>query len=169
MTGKTIRRAQNPGMIREQQPIPYAHLNFRSDFLFQSAVTCDAYALPSWTVSFHMKIEVRLAQWLLASVFLVMGGYRLWLALHGVATSNNMLLLSAGEVLLGILIAAGWQLRALTLLAAALLIADAVLSHPFWRYSGGQVLATQLLQFMKNMGLVGGLILLSAAGGAKRR
>lgn len=115
-----------------------------------------------------MKIEVRLAQWLLASLFIVLGGFRLWQALHGVPTANSTLLLSSGEVLLGVLIAAGWQLRAVTLLAAALLIADAVLSHPFWRHSGG-ALAGQLLAFMKNMGLVGGLILLSAAGGAKRR
>ena len=28
-----------------------------------------------------MKPEIRLAQWLMASVFLVMGGYRLWQAL----------------------------------------------------------------------------------------
>lgn len=115
-----------------------------------------------------MKIEVRFAQWLLASVFLVMGGFRLWQALHGVPTSNTTLLLSTGEVLLGVLIAAGWQLRAMTLLAAAVLVTDAVLSHPFWRYSGG-AMGPQLLQFMKNMGLVGGLVLLSAAGGAKRR
>ncbi|MBV2210108.1 MAG: hypothetical protein KUL77_11165 [Thermomonas sp.] len=116
-----------------------------------------------------MKIEVRLAQWLLASVFIVMGGFRLWQALHGIPTSNNTLLMSTGEVLLGVLMIAGWQLRAITLLAAAALIADAALSHPFWRYSGGTVLATELLQFMKNMGLVGGLVLLSTAGGAKRR
>ncbi len=114
-------------------------------------------------------MEVRLAQWLLASVFIVMGGFRLWQALHGVATSDITLLLSTGEVVLGVLIAAGWKLRLLTLLAAALLLADAALSHPFWRYAGGQLLATQLLQFMKNMGLVGGLLLLSVAGGAKRR
>ena len=30
-----------------------------------------------------MKPEIRLAQWLMASVFLVMGGYRLWQALQG--------------------------------------------------------------------------------------
>ena len=48
------------------------------------------------------------------------------------------------------------------------LLADAALSHPFWKFSGGTQIA-QLLQFMKNMGLVGGLVLLSGAGGAKRR
>ena len=47
-------------------------------------------------------------------------------------------------------------------------MADAALSHPFWKFSGGTQM-TQLLQFMKNMGLVGGLVLLSGAGGAKRR
>ena len=115
-----------------------------------------------------MKPEVRIAQWLLAAVFVVAGGFRLWQGLHGVPTGNNTLLLSTGEVLLGVLIAAGWQLRAVTLVAAAALVADAALSHPFWKVSGGAQ-AAQLLQFMKNMGLVGGLVLLSGAGGAKRR
>ena len=116
----------------------------------------------------RMKLEVRLAQWLLAAVFLVAGGFRLWQALRGVPIGNDTLLLSTAEVLLGVLLAAGWQLRAVALLAAALLLADAALSHPFWRLSGGAQMA-QLLQFMKNMGLVGGLVLLSGAGGAKRR
>lgn len=116
----------------------------------------------------RMKLEVRLAQWLLAAVFLVAGGFRLWQALRGVPTGNDTLLLSTAEVLLGVLLAAGWQLRAVALLAAALLVADAALSHPFWKFSGGTQVA-QLLQFMKNMGLVGGLVLLSGAGGAKRR
>ena len=116
----------------------------------------------------RMKLEVRLAQWLLAAVFLVAGGFRLWQALRGVPIGNDTLLLSTAEVLLGVLLAAGWQLRAVALFAAALLLADAALSHPFWRLSGGAQM-TQLLQFMKNMGLVGGLVLLSGAGGAKRR
>jgi putative oxidoreductase len=97
-----------------------------------------------------MTPETRIAQWLLASVFVVAGGYRLWQALHGVPTGNNTLLLSTGELLLGVL------------------LADAALSHPFWKFSGGAQ-AAQLLQFMKNMGLVGGLLLLSGAGGTRRR
>ena len=125
------------------------------------------FRLPAITGS-RMKLEVRLAQWLLAAVFLVAGGFRLWQALRGVPTGDDTLLLSTAEMLLGVLLAAGWQLRAVALLAAALLLADAALSHPFWRLSGGAQMA-QLLQFMKNMGLVGGLVLLSGAGGAKRR
>lgn len=125
------------------------------------------FRLPAITDS-RMKLEVRLAQWLLAAVFLVAGGFRLWQALRGVPIGNDTLLLSTAEVLLGVLLAAGWQLRAVALFAAALLVAEAALSHPFWRLSGGAQM-TQLLQFMKNMGLVGGLVLLSGAGGAKRR
>lgn len=116
-----------------------------------------------------MKIEVRLAQWLMASVFLVMGGYRLWQALHGVPTANATLVFSAVEFLLGLLIAAGWRLRAMALLAALLMLLDAALSHRFWTLQGAQQ-GAQLLHFMKNIGLVGGLLLLaSVAGGGRRR
>ncbi|TLX21562.1 hypothetical protein [Thermomonas fusca] len=115
-----------------------------------------------------MKLEVRLAQWLLAAAFLIAGGFRLWQALRGVPIGNDALLLSTVEVLIGVLLAAGWQLRAVALLAAALLLTDAVVSHPFWEFSGAAQWS-RLQQFMKNMGLVGGLVLLSGAGGAKRR
>lgn len=115
-----------------------------------------------------MKLEARLAQWLLASVFLVMGGYRLWQAVHGVHFANGTLAFSTLEVLLGILIAAGWRLRALCLLAALLMLVDAVLSHPFWRQAGSAQ-AMQLLHFMKNIGLIGGLLLLSAQASGRRR
>ncbi|RZA18482.1 MAG: hypothetical protein EOP93_11100 [Lysobacteraceae bacterium] len=115
-----------------------------------------------------MKPESRIAQWLMASVFLVVGGFRLWQALHGVPASNAMLVVSTGEVLLGVLLAAGWRLRAMALLAALLVVADAVLSHPFWK-SGGAAQSAQLLHFMKNMGLAGGLVLLSSLATGKRR
>ena len=115
-----------------------------------------------------MKPEVRIAQWLLASVFLVLGGYRLWQALHGVPTANATLAFSAGEVVLGVLIAAGWRLRAMALLAALLMLVDAAMSHPFWKL-GGAAQSAQLLHFMKNIGLVGGLVLLSSLAAGKRR
>ena len=115
-----------------------------------------------------MKPEIRIASWLMASVFLVMGGYRLWQALQGVPTSNATLAFSAGELLLGIAITAGWRLRAMALLAALLMLVDAVLSHPFWTLQGSAQSA-QLLHFMKNIGLVGGLLLLSSLVVGKRR
>ena len=116
-----------------------------------------------------MKPEIRLAQWLMASVFLVMGGYRLWQALQGVPTANATLVLSAAEFLLGLLIVAGWRLRAMALLAAALMLVDAGMSHKFWLLKGSEQ-AAHLLHFMKNIGFVGGLLLLaSTAGGGGRR
>lgn len=116
-----------------------------------------------------MKTETRLAQWLMASVFIVMGGYRLWQALHGVPTANATLVFSAVECLLGLLIVAGWRLRLMALLAAALMLADAAMSHKFWLLKGTEQ-GAQLLHFMKNIGFVGGLLLLaSVAGGGKRR
>ena len=115
-----------------------------------------------------MKPEIRIASWLMASVFLVMGGYRLWQALHGVATPNATLAFSAGEFLLGIAIAAGWRLRAMALLGALLMLVDAVLSHRFWTLHGAAQ-GAQLLHFMKNIGLAGGLFLLSTVVTGKRR
>lgn len=115
-----------------------------------------------------MKPEIRLAQWLMASVFIVMGGYRLWQALQGVPTSNATLGFSAAEFLLGLLIAANWRLRVMALLAAALMLVDAGMSHKFWLLKGAEQ-AGQLLHFMKNIGFVGGLLLLATVAGGKRR
>ncbi|MEF9977898.1 MAG: hypothetical protein RR792_00180 [Thermomonas sp.] len=115
-----------------------------------------------------MKPEIRIASWLMASVFLVMGGYRLWQALQGVPTANATLAFSAGEFLLGIAIVAGWRLRAMALLGALLMLVDAVLSHRFWLLHGAEQ-AAQLLHFMKNIGFVGGLFLLSTVVAGKRR
>jgi putative oxidoreductase len=115
-----------------------------------------------------MKPEIRIASWLMASVFLVMGGYRLWRALHGVPTANATLAFSAGEFLLGIAIAAGWRVRAMALLGALLMLVDAVLSHRFWTLQGAAQ-GAQLLHFMKNIGFVGGLFLLSTVVVGKRR
>ena len=115
-----------------------------------------------------MKPEIRLAQWLMASVFLVMGGYRLWQALHGVPTSNTTLGFSLAGLVLGIAIAAGWRLRGMALLAAVLMLVDAAMSHRFWLLRGAEQ-GAQLLHFMKNVGFAGGLLLLASVATGKRR
>ena len=104
-----------------------------------------------------MKPEMRLAQWLLASVFVVMGGFRLWQAYKGIHVSNGTLVFSAFELTLGLALLAGWRLRAMALAAALLMLVDALLSHRFWMLSGGAQ-ATQLLQFMKNLSIAGGFL-----------
>ena len=101
-----------------------------------------------------------LARLLMASVFIVMGGYRLWMAQQGVPTAGATLTFSAIELVLGLLLASGWQMRLIASLSALLMAADAVLSHPFWNLGGAEQ-AAQLLHFMKNVGFIGGLLLLA--------
>ena len=64
--------------------------------------------------------------------------------------------------------AAACKVRALALAAAALLVADAVLNHPFWSLAE-PARSAQMLHFMKNAGLVGGFLLLSVTSPARRR
>ncbi|MEZ0472119.1 hypothetical protein [Luteimonas salinilitoris] len=105
---------------------------------------------------------------LLAGVFVVMGGWRLWGAWQGASTSGATLTFSTAELLLGLLIAFGWKLRWTALAAALLMAVDAVLAHPFWSVSGVDRDA-QLLHFMKNVGIVGGFLLLSLTATTHRR
>ena len=111
---------------------------------------------------------ITLARLLMASVFIVMGGYRLWGAYTGVPTAGSTLTFSIAELVLGLLIAWGWKVRITAALAAVLMLVDAVLSHPFWSHAGAEQSA-QLLHFMKNIGFVGGLLLLSITAGHSRR
>ncbi len=108
-----------------------------------------------------------LARWMMASVFIVLGGWRLWGVVQGVPTPNAALVISAGELALGVVIATGWRLRWTALAAGALLCVDALVSHPFWTLAGN-ARDGQLLHFMKNLGLVGGFLLLSLSANRRR-
>jgi putative oxidoreductase len=101
-----------------------------------------------------------LARALMASVFLVMGGARLWSATQGVPVPNGSLIFSALEVVLGLLVLFGWKLRWTAALAALAMAADALMSHAFWTLQGTER-AAQLLHFMKNVNIVGGFLLLA--------
>lgn len=109
-----------------------------------------------------------LARLLLASVFVVMGAYRLLAAGQGAAIPNSTLVFSAGELILGLLIAIGWKLRLTATAAALLMAADAFLSHPFWTLQDPER-GAQLLHFMKNVNIIGGLVLLALVSGQKPR
>lgn len=111
---------------------------------------------------------VSLARLLLASALIVSGGWRLWGAYQGVPTSGATLSFSVAALVLGVLVAAGWRLRATAMLAAALVVAEAAMSHPFWAM-GGAARGTQLLQFMRDAGLTGGFLLLALTSTAARR
>jgi len=101
-----------------------------------------------------------LARVLMASVFMVMGGWRLWSASQGATIANGTLIFSGLELILGLLVLSGWKLRWTAALAALLMLADALMSHPFWTLQGAER-GAQLLHFMKNIGFIGGLLLLS--------
>ncbi|WP_298573631.1 hypothetical protein [uncultured Luteimonas sp.] len=111
---------------------------------------------------------VSLARLLLASALIVTGGWRLWGAYQGAPASGATLSFSVAALVLGVLVAAAWRLRATAMLAAALVVAEAAMSHPFWAMGGG-VRGTHLLQFMKDAGLAGGFLLLALTSTAARR
>ena len=104
---------------------------------------------------------------LVASVFIAMGSYRLIARAGGEDIATTTLAFSAVELILGLLIAAGWRLRWTASLAALLMLIDALVSHPFWSLAGAER-AAQLLHFMKNMSLIGGLLLLATANRHRR-
>jgi len=108
------------------------------------------------------------ARLLLASVFIVIGTYRLLGAYQGSPTSGATLVFSSLELGLGLLIAAGWKLRWTAMAAAGLMLVEALLSHKFWPLAGAGSDA-QLLHFMKNMSVAGGFVLLSLVSGSKSR
>ncbi|MBN8480823.1 MAG: DoxX family membrane protein [Xanthomonadales bacterium] len=113
-----------------------------------------------------------LARILIATLFIGLGAERLLGAagigpLAGTALSNATLVLSALELAAGTLLAIGRRVRVLALLLAAFLIVDAVLAHPFWGHAGGEAHA-QWLHFIKNIAVVGGLLLLAAETRGRR-
>jgi len=109
-----------------------------------------------------------LARLLLASVLVVMGAWRLWNVAQGGKASGEMLAFSVAGLLIGLAVAGGWRLRWTALLAAALVVAEAVLWHPFWSLRGAAQSA-QLLHFMKNVSLAGGFLLLALTAPVRRR
>ena len=104
----------------------------------------------------------------LASVFMVMGAYRLFAAFQGAPTAGSTLVFSGLELLLGALIAGGWALRWTAMVAALALLLDAVLSYQFWN-AAGATQEMQLLHFMKNTSLAAGMLLLALTSGYKLR
>lgn len=67
----------------------------------------------------------------------------------------------------GLLLAAGKAPRPAAALLAGTLLPATVANHPFWRVSNGTLRHAEQVQFAKNLGLLGGLLLAAAdTGGA---
>jgi putative oxidoreductase len=85
--------------------------------------------------------------------------------------SSGPPLLAAAIVVEGVapfLIVIGWHDRIAALVLAAFCVVTAILYHPFWKYSdfwkpGNTVARSHFWDFLKNFGLVGGLLLIAFA------
>ena len=109
---------------------------------------------------------------LLASLFLF-AGYGKLMATAGTAGYFGKLGLPMPEVLVwvviavevlgGLLILIGWQTRWVAWGMAIFTVATAVIGHKFWGLEGAQM-NNQLTQFLKNLCIAGGFLLLAAYG-----
>ncbi len=110
---------------------------------------------------------------LLLALMFVMAGFSKLTGLQGTAgyigsvglPAPMLLAVAAGvvELLAGVLIVVGWQARWAALALAAFTVAASVLFHNYWAMPAEQQM-TQQLMFMKNLSVVGGLLVLFAFG-----
>jgi putative oxidoreductase len=110
------------------------------------------------------KVTYLVARFLIASVFVGLGAEHL-LSAAQVLPGRTMpgtprMLLYAFEMLAGIAIMLGWQSGRLAFLMSAILAVDAFAAHPFWKYQG-PAQHDQMLHFLKNLSVIGGLLLVS--------
>ena len=117
-------------------------------------------------------IPVVIARILLALMF-VLAGFGKLTGLEGTAgyiaskglPAPMLLAVAAGvvELVAGVLLIIGWQARWAALALAGFTVVASVIFHNFWAMPAAQQM-TQQLMFMKNIGVVGGLLLVFAFG-----
>ncbi len=67
----------------------------------------------------------------------------------------------------GILIVIGWQTRLLALALALFTAVAAYFFHDFWHYPPGNQHINAMIHFMKNISMIGGFLVLAAAGAGR--
>ena len=70
------------------------------------------------------------------------------------------------EFLVGIALLLGLQVRLLALLFVLFVLGTGVLGHAFWGMDGAER-AMNMTQFLKNLSIAGGLVLLAVTGGGR--
>jgi putative oxidoreductase len=103
------------------------------------------------------------ARVLIPSVFVGLGLERLLVGagvLAGAPVSAGAVVFSAFELIAGLLVMLGWQVRWVASLLALFILVDAFLAHAFWTYLPAERHG-QLLHFLKNLSTLGGLVLLA--------
>ncbi len=71
------------------------------------------------------------------------------------------------EVLGGLLLIAGFRIRALGLILALYTVATAILGHDFWNVADAGMQRDMIVQFWKNIGIAGGFLLLCVTGAGR--
>jgi putative oxidoreductase len=103
------------------------------------------------------------ARVLIPSVFVGLGLERLLVGagvLAGAPFSAGTAAFSAFELVAGLLVMLGWQVRWVAGLLALFILIDAFLAHAFWTYPAAEQHG-QWLHFLKNLSTLGGLVLLA--------
>jgi len=109
---------------------------------------------------------------LLATLFLVAGFNKInnvagttgYLAKLGVPSPGILVwAVIATELLGGLLLVIGWKTRWVAWGMAIFTLLAAVLGHAFWNAEGAQY-SMQLTQFLKNLAIIGGFLMLAVAG-----
>jgi len=67
----------------------------------------------------------------------------------------------------GLLIIAGWQTRIVSLVLALFCAVAAYFFHDFWHYPAGPEYTNNMIHFLKNVSIMGGLLMLCAAGAGR--
>jgi putative oxidoreductase len=75
---------------------------------------------------------------------------------------------AAVQVAGGALLAIGWLPRLAALALAATLIPTTAAGHRFWEYDDPQERAQQRIHFLKNLSMLGGLLMVAADSGDRR-
>nr|BBH91842.1 hypothetical protein KTA_00410 [Thermogemmatispora argillosa] len=95
-----------------------------------------------------------------ADAFLDPGGRPARVARFGIAQPERAVILNgATMVVAGTALALGWLPRLAATVLLGVLIPTTIVGHPFWQESDPQIRQTQQIQFAKNLGLMGGLLL----------
>lgn len=109
---------------------------------------------------------------LLAAIFIISGvskfgsldGTAGYIASQGLPVPGVLAFAAALlEVVAGVLVAVGFQARLAALLLAAFTLVATVVFHAFWAVPADQAMVQQLM-FMKNISIVGGLLMVVSLG-----
>jgi putative oxidoreductase len=67
----------------------------------------------------------------------------------------------------GLLVIIGWQTRLIALALAVFTAVAAYFFHDFWHYPPGAEHTNNMIHFMKNVSIIGGFLMLTAAGAGR--